>query len=131
MSFRPNTHQGRVIVERGGENGLSRFAIEMTPAEASKAKEIVGIALSMIGLDTIPPHIISAPFVVRFYPNQVMALERQDETGSMPFRRTEGDSLITSIQMALDMAINEQTHGRAVRAHPIQTNFGMASEEPL
>ena len=128
--FMPKTHQGRVIIERVTGEDQKSYSIEMSPAEAVKASYVVGLALSMIELENIPDHIKNTPFVVRFFPHKVFALERTDAAGSLPFRVAEGDELILTIRMAVDMALNEQTLGRAVRATGIPSSI-LASEEPL
>jgi hypothetical protein len=103
----------------------------MSPQEAQKAKHLIGLALSMIEMEKVPEFIKSTPFVVRIFPHKVFALERTDEAGSVPFRNAEGDDLITTIQMAVDMTINEQTHGRAVKSATSVVNTSIASNEPL
>lgn len=125
-NFVPSSHQGSVIIKRS-EGG---HQLNMSPAEVDRATELVGIALSMVGLDKIPPHITNTPFVIRFFRRSVMALERSDSSGSLPFKVSEGDELITAIQMALGICLNDQTHGRAVPSgEPV--NFGMVGDEPL
>lgn len=128
-SFIADTHQGTVIVHRTGPTG-KMFRMVMTPSEVGRAKELVNIALSMIELPSIPEYITNTPFVVRFYGNGVCALEREDEGSSIPFRSAEGDKLVTTLEMALGMCLNEQTHGRAVPTGQVMP-IGMAGNEPL
>lgn len=128
-NFVADTHQGRVIVTREGPTG-ELFRVEMAPSEVEKATKVVGLALSMVGLPNVPDHINNTPFVVRFFPSRVFALERKDAGDSMPFRLHEGDVLITTLQMALGMCLNEQTQGRVV---PVGTAVipGLVGSEPL
>ena len=127
--FSPETERGRAVVQRDREDGPP-FKINMSPREGDKATHVVGLALSMSELERKPPHITNTPFVVRFYPDQVYALERTDIKGSMPFRLGEGDDLIKAIQMAVSKTLNEQLQGRAARAVSVP-DLTMASDEPL
>ncbi len=127
--FVPSTHQGKLIVSRTSASG-EVFRMEMSPSEAAKATEIVGIALATALHDSLPNKIMNTPFVVRIFEHQVYALERTDLNFSLPFRAVEGDDLIHMIELALGMCLNEQTQGRAV---PCGTTIipGMAPDEPL
>jgi hypothetical protein len=109
-TFLPDATTEKVIVTRG-----TTFKIELSPAEVAKAVEIIGIALSMTKLESVPDHISHSPFVVRFFADYGHALERDDISGSIPFRATEGDELIVTLNDALAMAINERTVVRAPR----------------
>ena len=109
--FIPETHQGHVIVKRTGQDG-TQYTLTLSPGEVDKATEIVGTTLRM--LDVPVEFITNSPFVVRFFPDRVYALERQDRGDSMPFRANEGDDLITTLHMAKAMCLNDQTHGRVV-----------------
>jgi len=128
--FIADTHQGRVIVTRTSAKTGEVFRIEMAPSEAQKATKIVGIALSTVEHDALPDHITNTPFVIRFFKNSVYALERSDLNFSLPFKASEGDSLIEAINVALGMCLNEQTQGRVVPCGTV-TNPFMASDEPL
>lgn len=128
--FFVTTHQGRVKIERSVAPGQPVFSVDMTPAETDKATHVIGLALQMIGLDNVPSHITNSPWVIRFYPKQVFALERTDIAGSLPFRAHEGDDLIQAIQMGLGMALNEQTHGRGVTPI-VRPDAGVADNEPF
>lgn len=125
-NFLASSHQGKLIVERA--EGEGKFRMEMSPAEAGRAKEVVGLALQMLDLDPLPDHINNTPFVIRFFAGRAYALERMDEKGSIPFRLHEGDELITVIEMALGICLNEQTQGRVV---PVGTTTipNMVSDE--
>jgi len=124
--FVASSHQGKVIITRR----KGKFKIEMSPGETDKATYVVGLALSMIELPDVPDHIKNTPFVLRFFPKQVLALERIDSMGSMPFRVNEGDDLIKTIQMGQGICLNEQTHGRAIPSNPAPPS-NMVSDEPL
>lgn len=123
-SFVATSHQGKIIITR--TNGDHN--IEMSPSEASKATHILGLALSMVEMDPVPEYITETPFVVRFFPHRVYALERKDEKGSLPFRLPECDELITTINVGLGICLNEQTQGRVV---PVGTAVtpGLVSDE--
>jgi len=100
--FLPDGNANEAIVKRGD------FSIRMSPAEVDKATYIVGIALSMETLDSVPSHITNSPFVVRFFENDMLALERNDSKGSVPFSFQEGDELITTLQQARSITINDR-----------------------
>ncbi len=112
-TFMADTHQGKVIITRTSKRGQV-FRVEMSPSEVNKATQIVGIALATVEHDALPDHITNTPFVIRFFKNRVYALERTDFNFSMPFKASEGDELIETLQMAMNMCLNEQTMGRVV-----------------
>lgn len=126
VNFVPSTHQGVVIVKRSTREDCF---LSMVPAEVEKATSIVGSALSMSGLPH-PEYITNSPFVVRFFAERKMALERSDQKGSLPFRIHEGDELIKVIRLGLGMALNERTQGRAL---PVRNQFfeGVVQDEPF
>ena len=124
--FAINSHQGVITITRTE----SRKQLSFAPSETAAATHIVGLALSMVNLDRIPDHIKNTPFVVRFFPGSVFALERVDQEGSIPFRLAEGDELIRVLRMAKDICLNEQTHGRAIPSNVNSLNNLMTSDEP-
>jgi len=129
VNFEASTHQGKITVRRvkhGSYDG--DHALDFSPAEAAKMSATVGMVLSMLDQPTLPPHIVNSPFVVRFFPKKVFALERNDIPGSIPFRAKEGDELIRVIDIGLGICLNEQTLGRAVPAGTT-TVSDMASNE--
>ena len=109
--FVASTHQGEITIARADQ---SHLRVTFSPSEAEKASAIVGMILSMVALPKVPAFIENPPFVVRIFPRQIYALERQDQKGSLPFRVREGDELIRTIDMGLGICLNEQTLGRAV-----------------
>ena len=129
-NFVASTHQGLIIIERDAPGANGKFRLELSPSEADKATQVVGLALSMVQLTNVPPFITNTPFVVRFFPHQAFALERKDSSGSMPFRMREGDELIQVIQMGLGICLNEQTHGRVVPSS-IASIPNLVSDESL
>jgi len=128
--FIADTHQGAVIVHRTGPTG-KLFRMSMAPSEVARAKQLVNLALSMIELPAIPEFITNSPFVVRFFGNGVCALEREDESASIPFRAAEGDKLVNTLEMALGICLNEQTQGRTVGSVGLAMPAGLAGNEPL
>lgn len=122
--------RGRVTIKRQVAEGQPVFTVDFTPAEADKATKLIAMALSMIELDNVPDHINNTPFVIRFYPKQVFALERTDISGSMPFRTNEGDELIRSIHMGVDIVLNAQKFNASVPAVDF-VQKGLADSEPL
>lgn len=124
--FETSSHQGTITVNRPN----SKYYLHMTPGESVKAAEIVGMALSAYEMSYIPKHITNSPFVIRFFDNKVFALERTDDSGSIPFRWSEGDELIRVINMGRGICLNEQTHGKALSSGPVQANF-LPGDEPI
>tara|TARA_R110000765_G_C18902712_1_gene604221 strand:+ start:758 stop:1141 length:384 start_codon:yes stop_codon:yes gene_type:complete len=106
--FESSDHQGVVKITRK-DNSIS-----MAPAEVSRARSLVGLSLSMSELENKPEHIADSPFVVRIFPKQVYALERNDQSGSIPFRVHEGDDLLIALEQGLEKALNTQTHGKII-----------------
>lgn len=100
FSFAGNEHT--VIVTRTG----TTQKLELRPAEVEKATQIIGIALSMETMEVIPDHIKNTPFVIRFFEDNLLALERADAKGSVSFKWDEGDDLILAIQSGLKIALN-------------------------
>ena len=107
-AFESNTHQGVVKITRNGKG------IEMAPAEVERSRSLVGLALSMSELEHLPEHIADSPFVIRIFPDGVFALERNDSSGSVPFRTNEGDDLLIVLAQGLEKALNEQVNGRVI-----------------
>jgi hypothetical protein len=130
LSFHVGAHQGRVTIKRQVAEGHPVFTLDFTPAEADKATKLIAMALSMIELDNVPDHINNTPFVIRFYPKQVFALERTDISGSMPFRTNEGDELISSIHMGVEILLNAQKFNTSVPQHDFLQK-GVADSEPM
>lgn len=83
--------------------------IELAPAEIDKATHLIGIALGMEELETLPDHIAGSPFIIRFFEEGFLRIEREDGEGSLRFAWEEGDELITSLHDALAIAVNERT----------------------
>jgi len=104
FSFAGNEHT--VSVSRTGTSQK----LELRPAEVEKATTIIGIALQMETMDAIPGHITNSPFVIRFFEDDLLALERADAKGSVSFKWDEGDELILAIQSGLKIAINSKVN---------------------
>jgi hypothetical protein len=101
--FMPDADQNYITITRG------EFSLRLTPAEVDKATQLVGIALGMETMDTLPDHITNTPFVVRFFEDDKLALERLGEPGSIPFDWQEADQFIVALNDGLKIAINERT----------------------
>jgi len=101
--FLPDGNANVCIVKRG------EAALSLSPSEVDKATNIVGIALSMENLDAVPSHITNSPFVVRFFEGDMLALERLDAKGSIPFTFAQGDELITTLHQARSISVNDRT----------------------
>jgi len=93
----------QITISRGKE-----FQLGLTPAEVDKATALIGIALSMEELDPIPSKIENTPFVIRFFKDETLALERMDKDGSIPFKWGEADELILALHDGLKIARNER-----------------------
>ena len=104
-NFAASGSESTVVITRCGTQVL-----KMKPAEVEKATKAIGIALQMETLDTIPSHITNTPFVVRFFENDQLALERADTAGSVSFSWTEGDELINALNIGLKIAINAKVN---------------------
>lgn len=101
--FMPEGNANDCTVRRGAHT------ITLMPAEVDKATKIIGIALGMETLDAVPSHITNTPFVIRFFNDDMLALERNDTKGSIPFKFSEGDELITTLQQAQAICVNDRT----------------------
>jgi len=104
FSFTGNEHT--VAVTRTG----TTQELKLRPAEVEKATTIIGIALQMETMEAIPDHIKNSPFVIRFFEDDLLALERADAKGSVSFKWDEGDELILAIQSGLKIAINSKVN---------------------
>jgi hypothetical protein len=111
-TFVPSADQYACKVTREGDKSL----LEMAPAEVDKATKIIGIAMGMETMTTLPTHIRNSPFVLRFFEDDFLRLEREDAPGSIRFRWHEGDELIVALQQSLDMASDERTLIKGARA---------------
>ena len=115
FNFAGNEHT--VVVTRAG----TTQKLELRPAEVDKATYIIGIALQMETMDAIPDHITNSPFVIRFFEDDSLALERSDAKGSVNFKWEEGDDLILAIQSGLKIAVNAKVNKHS-RLKPRRTN---------
>ena len=104
MLFTPYANAENITISRGKE-----FKLALSPAEINKATSVLGTALSLESFEELPSNIANAPFVVRFFEDGQLALERSDASGSVPFRWNETDELILTLEKALAMAVNERT----------------------
>ena len=111
-AFLPYADEKTCRVTRGEGDKL-----ELSPAEVIKATHLVGIALGMESMPALPSHITNSPFVIRFFPEEVMRLEREDGPGSLPFSWDEGDSLIVALQQSQDIAVDERKLIKSPRGH--------------
>lgn len=116
-SFGFSGSESTVVVTRAG----TTQKLELRPAEVEKATQIIGIALSMETLEAIPDHIKNSPFVIRFFEDERLALERSDAKGSVSFNWDEGDDLILALQAGLKIALNAKVN-RHSRLKPRRTN---------
>lgn len=101
--FLPSGNSNVCTVKRG------EATLNLSANEVDKATNIIGIALSMENLDAVPSHITNSPFVVRFFEGDMLALERIDAKGSLPFKFMEGDELIVTLQQARAISVNDRT----------------------
>ena len=79
-----------------------------TPAEVDKITRLIGIGLGMETMKGLPSHIKHSPFVLRFFEDNTMRLERTDQEGSLRFSFREGDEIIKVFQSGLAIAIDEK-----------------------
>lgn len=111
----------RTFIPFADQNGCSvsreelNETIKFNPAETDQATYLIGIALGMENMKTLPSHIAGSPFVLRFFEDDFIRLEREDAEGTIRFRWDEGDDLIVALQDALKMAINERTLVKSAR----------------
>lgn len=108
--FLPSADANSITVKRG------EFVLRLVPAEVDKATSLLGIALGMETLDALPDHITGSPFVIRFFEDDRLALERADAKGSIPFTWAEADELILALHDGKKLAINERTLIRGPRS---------------
>lgn len=104
--FRSNATANEVVLSR------DKAELRFSPAEGEKATYLIGIALSMETMDSVPSHITNSPFVVRFFQDDSLALERSDKAGSIPFTFHEGDNLIKAIRLGVQTAVNDRALNR-------------------
>lgn len=117
-TFMPLADENWITITRG------EFSIRLTPAEAEKATRLIGIVLGMETMKTIPDHVKNSPFIVRFFEDNNLALERLDLKGSIPFNWDEADDLITTINDGLNIAINERTLIKGARGVGVVDSAG-------
>jgi len=120
--FLPAADQNFITVTRG-----DKFSLKLTPSEVNKATELIGDALRMETMDSLPDHITNTPFVIRFFEDNKLALERRDEEGSIPFDWNEADELIVTFGDGLKIALNE----RSVVKGPRGVGYTSINEEPF
>jgi len=99
------TSESVVISRNNGE-----FSLSVAPAEIDRASALLRIALSMeTFVENGPSYIKDSPFVIRFFEDNTLALERTDGPGSVPFSWKETDDLMLALKDGLALAINERT----------------------
>jgi hypothetical protein len=103
--FMPSASSESIVISR--DSGKLNLAI--APGEVDKASSLLRIALGMEELDGLPSHITHTPFVVRFFEDNTLALERTDREGSIHFTWSETDDLMLALKDGLALAINERT----------------------
>lgn len=119
--FLPAADANFITVKRG------EFSIRLSPAEVDRATSLVGTVLGMEKMEALPDHIKGTPFVVRFFEDNKMALERTDMKGSIPFTWAEADDLILALHDGKKIAINERTLIKGPRG----TGRPQFSDEPF
>jgi hypothetical protein len=82
--------------------------IDLTPADIDKVTRLIGIGLGMETMKGLPSNIKHSPFVLRFFEDNTMRLERTDQEGSVRFSFQEGDEVIRTFQSALNITIDER-----------------------
>jgi hypothetical protein len=103
--FMPSASSESIVISRDeGKMNLS-----LAPGEVDKASALLRIALGMEELDNGPSYIKDAPFVIRFFEDDTLALERSDTTGSLHLAWREVDDLMLALKDGLALAINERT----------------------
>jgi len=103
--FAASASSESIVISR--DSGKLNLAI--APGEVDKASSLLRIALGMEELDGGPSHIKDTPFVVRFFEDNTLALERTDREGSIHFTWSETDDLMLALKDGLALAINERT----------------------
>jgi hypothetical protein len=86
-----------------------KLNLALAPAEVDKASSLLKIALGMEELQGGVSHIKDTPFVIRFFEDNTLALERTDREGSIHFSWKETDDLMLALKDGLALAINERT----------------------
>ena len=102
-AFTVETTPGGLKVSQEGQP-----ALDLTPADIDKATRLIGIALGMETMKGLPSNIKHSPFVLRFFEDNTLRLERVDQEGSVRFSFREGDEVIRMFQSALDIALDEK-----------------------
>jgi hypothetical protein len=120
--FLPGADANSITIKRG------EFVIRLSPAEVDKATHLVGVALGMETMDALPDHISGTPFVIRFFEDDRLALERTDNKGSVPFTWAEADDLILALHDGKKIAVNERTLIKGPRSAGKRVTF---SDEPF
>jgi len=79
------------------------------PAEADEVKSAISFAGGMRDFPTLPPQLAFERFVVKFYEDGTLTLERSgDETTVIKFDFDSIDSLIVAITSGLDISIDKK-----------------------
>lgn len=83
-------------------------ALDLTPADIDKVTRLIGIGLGMETMKGLPSNIKHSPFVLRFFEDSTLRLERIDQEGSLRFSFREGDEVIRMFRSALSIAVDEK-----------------------
>jgi hypothetical protein len=84
--------------------------LTIAPAEADTLKEAIGFAGGMRDLPRLPPQINYRQFVVRFFENGKLIVERAGDgvSGQIEFSFQTVDKLVTTVTSALGISIDRK-----------------------
>lgn len=87
------------------ERGEDKFTF--LPGEAARIKKVLGIALQMQDLKSLPSHISNTPFRVSFFEDDTLSLTRVDDPKSV-FKLGWGD--VDEFMQVVDKAVPVSTN---------------------
>jgi hypothetical protein len=100
----------RCVISLSKDDAGSELAF--STGECDMIKELVGIALAMERLPTLPEHIDLEMWQIRFHPDDTLSLRGRDgRTGEIPFKWSEGDTVIRRVIDGYNMAMNDRELG--------------------
>jgi hypothetical protein len=85
------------------------------PGEAERITKILGIALQMRKMESLPSFIPYSPFRVKFFEDDTLALQRVDDyKSSLHLTWNDVDELIQTIHKSIPISVNDTVQSQSI-----------------
>ena len=101
-TFRIEISPNHITVSSGDKEQLT-----CAPAEAATLRKLISFAIDVSMFKAVPEKVATAPFAVFFQEDGTCVVRRQTElSGGCIFTPEEGDELVQSIDIAIDILVD-------------------------